>query len=168
MSETPRPGHSSAWRQRLRAACLSAAPVSVSTLCTSSVPCWARTASSSQEKRYWGHVGWGGCGAGGTALRPLTVPAVPAGSAGTVGRDGLQCHAATGAGGEYRGAGGRGAQLSLLTPLLCQGLSRETAKRLRFVPGLIYIDGKARPIPAARASPCDLSPSLLPIPVVGL
>lgn len=138
----------------LRAVCVPAAPVSVSTLCTSSVPCWARTVSSSQERRYWGHVGWGGMWCtGGTALRPLTVSAVPAGAAGTVGWDGLQCHAATGAGGECRGSGGCGAQLSLLTPLLCQGLSRETAKRLRFVPGLIYIDGKARLISAARPHP---------------
>lgn len=29
-----------------------------------------------------------------------------------------------------------------LTLHLCQGLSRETAKRLRFIPGLIYVDGK--------------------------
>ncbi|KAI6077690.1 Cytoplasmic tRNA 2-thiolation protein 2 isoform X2 [Aix galericulata] len=35
---------------------------------------------------------------------------------------------------------GPGAQGSPLTPLPCQGLSRETAKRLRFVPGLIHID----------------------------
>ncbi|NXJ04614.1 CTU2 protein, partial [Odontophorus gujanensis] len=41
---------------------------------------------------------------------------------------------------KVQGTRGCGAQLSLLTPLLCQGLSRETAKRLRFVPGLVYID----------------------------
>jgi len=46
-----------------------------------------------------------------------------------------------------------------LTLRLCQGLSRETAKRLRFVPGLVYVDGKDR---ARRARAGGLHPGVAP------
>ena len=55
-------------------------------------------------------------------------------------------------------------------PFSLQGLSRDSAKRLRFVPGVIYVDGACghpHPYPAAQDEPhsdsgcCDLSKALL-------
>lgn len=49
--------------------CVPEAAASMITLCTSSAQCWARTASSSQERRYRGGLGRGGhpCGAAGAS-----------------------------------------------------------------------------------------------------
>lgn len=96
------------------------------------------------EKVLGGHTDAGGTRAAAVGL--VTVPPVLAGAAGTVGGASLQRHAPAGPGGESGGIGGgsgkgHGSPTSL-TLRLCQGLSRETAKRLRFVPGLIYVDGK--------------------------
>lgn len=122
----------------------------------------------------------------GVAPGLVTVPAVPAGAAGSVRGPGLQRHGPAGAGGESGDSGqlgGHRAHSPLtphVTPLLCQGLSREAAKRLRFVPGLVYVEGERAPlllcvhlpIPNPFPVPCPIHgptvcslPILAPIPV---
>lgn len=110
----------------------------------------------------------------GVAPGPVTIPAVPTGAAGSVRGPGLQRHGPAGAGGEIRGLGGfrEGHGLATpvtphLTPLLCQGLSREAAKRLRFVPGLVYVEGEGTllllrvqlPVPNPFPAPCPTAHS---------
>lgn len=44
--------------------------------------------------------------------------------------------------GVMRGSGGGHNSDAHLTLCFCQGLSRETAKKLRFIPSVIYVDGR--------------------------
>lgn len=121
----------------------------------------------------------------GLAPGPVTVPAVPAGAAGSVGGPSLQCHGQAGAGGESGDSGGVWLVPPHPTahPTPLQGLSREAAKRLRFIPGLVYVEGEGAPLlllhvqlpipcsmcscrfPAHSLSCCPF-PASLPIPAL--